>query len=199
MRFLDPPDLRGTALLVLQRPNRHDDVILYLPAFERARRISSAQRSDAFFGTDFTYEDLEPKEAGDFVVKLLGIEPHGDSPHHLIEIRPQPGTRSQYDRSTYTIDPQTNIVIRTEYYRKDSLWKRLEIDPSRVQNVHGRYVPFLARMSNVRRGTVTVIETESYELRHAIPDSLFTEMNLVVGDQEHDRSRSFGAASERDR
>jgi hypothetical protein len=199
MRFLDPPDLRGTALLVLQRPNRYDDFILYLPAFERTRRISSAQRSDAFFGTDFTYEDLEPKKAGDFVAKLLGIEPHGANRHHVIEIRPRPGTRSQYDRSTYTIDPQTSIVVRIEHYKEDSLWKRLEIDPSRVQNVDGRYLPFLARMSNVRRGTVTVIETESYEPRHAIPDSLFTEMNLVVGDQEHDRNRSGSAANERDR
>jgi hypothetical protein len=80
-------------------------------------------------------------------------------------------------------------VVRTEYYLKGSLWKRLETDASRILEVDGRFLPFLARMSNIRRGTETTIETESYELRREIPDSLFTETNLAVGDEHRDRSR----------
>jgi hypothetical protein len=189
MRFIDPPDLRGTSLLVFQKPDRHDDVLLYLPAFERTRRISSAQRSDAFFGTDFTYEDLEPKQARDFVVQAVGTEFNGEKRHYLLDARPRSNTTSQYDRIAYLIDPQTHVVVRTEYYLKGSLWKRLETDASRILEVDGRFLPFLARMSNIRRGTETTIETESYELRREIPDSLFTETNLAVGDEHRDRSR----------
>jgi hypothetical protein len=198
LRFLDPPDLRGTSLLVFQKESRHDDVFLYLPAFERTRRISSAQRSDAFFGTDFTYEDLEPKHVQEYTVRALGPElaPGGQS-YRLVEAQPRSPDASQYERTIYVIDPHTNVVIRTEYYRKDSLWKRLETDPSSIEEVDDRHLPFRAQMSNVRTGTVTLIQTESYELRRGIPDSLFTETNLAVGDDKRDRSRSRPSAEVR--
>lgn len=191
VRFLDPPDLRGTSLLVFQRRDRHDDVFLYLPAFERTRRISSAQRSDAFFGTDFTYEDLEPKQAKSYTARSLGIELTSDGRRiRLVEARPRSTGDSQYDRTIYAIDPETHVVRLTEYFRQDSLWKRLETDISSVEEVDGRHLPFRAKMSNVRRGTQTLIETESYEIRGGIPDSLFTQTNLAVGDDVRDRSRS---------
>lgn len=189
VRFLDPPDLRGTSLLVFQKTGRHDDVFLYLPAFERTRRISSAQRSDAFFGSDFTYEDLEPKQASDYAASTLGHEGAEGRLVVLIEVRAR-GVASQYERAIHAIDPQRKVVIRTDYYRNGSLCKRLEVDPAQIREVDGRHLPFRARMSSLRRGTETVIETESYELHSAIPDSIFTETNLAVGDPERDRSRS---------
>ena len=190
IRFLDPPDVRGTSLLVFQKPDRYDDVFLYLPAFERTRRISSAQRSDPFFGTDFTYEDLEPKQAKDFIVRPLGTEFDGESSRHIIEARPRSSETSQYDRIVYAIDANTRVVIRAEYYLQGSLWKRLEIDALQILEVDGRFLPFFAQMSNLKKGTQTTIETESYELRPEIPDSLFTETNLATGDEHRDRSRS---------
>jgi hypothetical protein len=193
LRFLDPPDLRGTSLLVLQKESRHDDVFLYLPSFERTRRISSAQRSDAFFGTDFTYEDLEPKRIEEYTVQALGTElGPGGQRYRLVEAQPQSLNISQYDRTIYAINPDTNVVIRTEYYRKGSLWKRLET--AAVDEVEGRHIPFRAQMSNLQTGTETLIQTESYELRREIPDSLFTENNLAVGDDKRDRIRSRPSA-----
>jgi hypothetical protein len=61
-----PFDARGIALLTYRykssdRPRseaRNDDTWVYVPTLRRVRRISTAQRTDAISGTDFTFDDL---------------------------------------------------------------------------------------------------------------------------------------------
>ncbi len=61
-----PFDARGTALLSYRykssdRPPaeaQNDDTWVYVPSFRRVRRVSTAQRTDAVVGTDFTFDDL---------------------------------------------------------------------------------------------------------------------------------------------
>jgi hypothetical protein len=61
-----PFDARGIQLLTYRykksdRPRveaRNDDTWVYVPTLRRVRRISSAQRTDAIAGTDFTFDDL---------------------------------------------------------------------------------------------------------------------------------------------
>lgn len=197
VRFLDPPDLRGTSLLVFQREDRHDDVFLYLPAFERTRRVSSAQRSDSFFGTDFTYEDLEPKRAGDYVVESLGsTEAESGARLKLLAARPTTEDLSQYDRVVYAIDTSTDVILWSEHFREGSLLKRLVVDPHAVRRISDRHVPFRATMSSVK-GTRTLLEIESYDVRRTIPETLFTVTNLSLGDSERDRIRSSDSLHER--
>ncbi len=58
VRFLGPADIRGVAALIHEHPRATDDAWLYLPASRRVRRISGANRTASFQGTEFTYEDL---------------------------------------------------------------------------------------------------------------------------------------------
>jgi hypothetical protein len=61
-----PFDARGIQLLTYRykrsdRPRdeaRNDDTWVYVPTLRRVRRISTAQRTDAISGTDFTFDDL---------------------------------------------------------------------------------------------------------------------------------------------
>lgn len=58
VRFLSPAEIRGVAALVHEKPRSTDDSWLYLPSSRRVRRISGANRTASFQGTEFTYEDL---------------------------------------------------------------------------------------------------------------------------------------------
>ncbi|HME68743.1 MAG TPA: DUF1329 domain-containing protein [Myxococcota bacterium] len=61
-----PPDSRGTSVLTYRYKSsegprsmaKNDDTWVYLPTLRRVRRISTAQRTDAVSGTDFTFDDL---------------------------------------------------------------------------------------------------------------------------------------------
>ncbi len=190
VRFLGPPDIRGTSMLVLEQDDRYDDVFLYLPAFDRVRRVSSAQRADAFFGTNLTYEDLEPKRAADFEARIVGRDALDGIACVLLEARPHPQLESQYERTISCVDSDRAVALWTDHYANGRVLKRTECDPRRIQTVGERYIPFEARGVSREAGSETLFVTESYETRIEIPDALFTAKHLMRGDEEKDRERS---------
>lgn len=56
----DPADLRGAGILNLRYsdPDVADDSYLYLPELRKVRRLSMANRSDAFWGTDIDIDSM---------------------------------------------------------------------------------------------------------------------------------------------
>jgi hypothetical protein len=193
LRFLEPYDVRGTSMLMIDQDERSDDVFLYLPALRKVRRISAAQRFDSFFGTDLTYEDLEPKRATDYDASLLGSGAVEGAPCRVVEARARPGVETQYERTVACIEPERAVILRLDFYRAGALFKRLESDPHRIERVGDRYVALDVRVVTQARGSETLVRTESYEIRSGIPDSLFSAANLEGGDEESDRAQSIGA------
>ena len=63
IRFLAPPEVLGSAFLLLERAGSEpDDMHLYRPALKRTRRISGNQKGGAFMGSDFSYADMENRD-----------------------------------------------------------------------------------------------------------------------------------------
>ena len=62
LRFTQPAEVKGVALLVVNHPDRASDQWMWTPAIQRERRIALQDRSTRFFGTDFTFEDLEERD-----------------------------------------------------------------------------------------------------------------------------------------
>src|SRR5579871_3764179 len=59
LRFTAPAEVKGVALLIVNHPDRSSDQWMWTPAIARERRIALQDRSTRFFGTDFSFEDLE--------------------------------------------------------------------------------------------------------------------------------------------
>ena len=77
--FDEPRDVQGTAFLIYAHREDADDQWLYLPALKRVKRISSANRSGSFMGSEFAYEDMTAQEVEKFTYRYLRDEPCGDS------------------------------------------------------------------------------------------------------------------------
>ena len=56
--FMEPKDDRGIAFLKIEHENKDDEMRMWLPAFNKVRRISSKKKGDSFMGSDLSYEDL---------------------------------------------------------------------------------------------------------------------------------------------
>jgi hypothetical protein len=194
LRFLYPQSIRRTSVLILENEDASDDFYVYLPAVRITRHLSSAQKGDAFFGTDLTYEDVEPKYVGDFVVRYLEQDapppPPGQEPCLMIEITAAPGFESAYDRQVSCLEPKRGVIVFTDYFVKGRHLKRLSIDPKEVRRVGDRWIPFLITVETPRARSVTRVITEDYELRASIPDRLFNAWNLEGGDAKGDRRRT---------
>jgi outer membrane lipoprotein-sorting protein len=110
-RYTFPESQAGIATLSLP-----DGVMwLYMPAFEKPKKITLLAKSQAFTGTDFSYEDMEAKTYSErFVPELVGEE--GDT--YKLKLFPL-SDKSHYSLIIITIDKTHFYPILMEYYKKD--------------------------------------------------------------------------------
>jgi hypothetical protein len=201
LRFLYPQTIRRTSVLILENSARSDDLYVYLPATRITRHLSNAQKADSFFGTDLSYEDVEPKSIDDFVVRWLepgeapaeSQEREGESDCVRVEITAAPDFESAYEKQVSCLERERGIILWTDYYVAGRHLKRLAIDPKEVRRVGDRHIPFLITIETPRQRSKTKVITEDYDLRAEIPDKIFNTWNLQAGDAKSDRQKATPA------
>ena len=175
--FEEPRDIKGTALLSHAHILEPDDQWLYLPALKRVKRISSANKSGPFVGSEFAYEDITAQELRKYGYEWLRDESLGELECFVVERRPL------YEKSGYTriitwYDKAEYRMQRVDYYdRKDALLKTLTL---------GDYRQYLGRywrshdlfMENHQTGKKTRLVYEAYEFQTGMKDSDFTKSSL---------------------
>ena len=91
-----PRDVAGTSLLSHTKILEPDDQWLFLPALARVKRISSANKSGPFVGSEFAYEDLASQEVNKYDYRFLREETCGDLECFVVTRFPR------YENSGYT-------------------------------------------------------------------------------------------------
>ena len=172
LRFTVPAEVKGVALLVVNHPDRASDQWMWTPAIERDRRIALQDRSTRFFGTDFSFEDLEERDANQSEYVLAGEEAVDGAACWKIQSTPRESKSSQYTRSIVWIRRDTYAFARVENYVKDLAVRRLNY--SSFQNVQGIWTARLLEMSDLKRGTRTRLTLEKLEYNVPLKDEDFT-------------------------
>ena len=123
--FDSPRDVKGTAFLSFTHAAKPDDQWLYLPALKRVKRISSANKSGPFMGSEFAYEDLASQEVDKYRYKWLRDETLDGRRTMVLERYPE-YPHSGYTRQIAWIDAEMWQLVKVEFYdRKDALLKTL--------------------------------------------------------------------------
>src|SRR5260370_16339604 len=99
IRFTAPAEVKGLALLVINHPQRSSDQWMWTPAIAPARRIALQDRSTRFFGTDFSFEDLEERDVDQYDYSMLGNDTIAGAACWKIQSTPKKSRSSQYSRS----------------------------------------------------------------------------------------------------
>jgi outer membrane lipoprotein-sorting protein len=121
--FDSPRDIKGTAFLSFTHALVADDQWLYLPALKRVKRISSANKSGPFLGSEYAFEDLTSFEVAKYGYKYLRDELVDGIDCFVIELEPR-YEYSGYTREIVWIDKARYIATKIEYYdRKETLLK----------------------------------------------------------------------------
>ncbi len=175
--FDDPRDVRGTAFLVHAHRTDADDQWLYLPALRRVKRISSANRSGSFMGSEFAYEDMTPPEVEKFTHRYLRDERCGDALCTVTERVPV-DKRSNYRRHLVWHDRDELRTRKVEYYdRKDAHLKTLTI-AGYSQYLDQRWWAGEMTMVNHLTGKSTVLTWTDYRFRTGLADGDFAPTSL---------------------
>lgn len=172
LRFTAPPEVKGVALLVVNHPDRASDQWMWTPAIARERRIALQDRSTRFFATDFSFEDLEERDVGQYDYKLLREEVFEGAACWRIESRPRQTKSSQYDRSEILVRKDHYIFLQFENYAKGQLIRRMKY--SEIDNVQGIWTAHVLEMSDLRRNSRTVMRLEKLQYNLPLKEDDFT-------------------------
>ncbi len=172
LRFTAPAEVKGVALLVVNHPDRASDQWMWTPAIERDRRIALQDRSTRFFGTDFSFEDLEERDVNQYDYALAGDETVDAAVCWKIQSTPKETKSSQYTRSIVWIRKDNYAFARIENFIKDQVVRRLNY--SDIQNVQGIWTARQLEMADLRRGSRTRLMLEKLQYNVSMKDEDFT-------------------------
>jgi hypothetical protein len=172
LRFTAPPEVKGVALLIVNHPDRASDQWMWTPAIERDRRIALQDRSTRFFGTDFSFEDLEERDVDQFAYALEGEEAIDGQPCWKIASTPSETKSSQYTRSTIWIRKDNYAWARIENFTKAGLARRLNY--ADIRNVQGIWTAQQLEMHDLARGSRTRLTIDKLQYNLPLKDEDFT-------------------------
>ena len=174
LEVLSPSDVAGTKMLMIDHDDKTDEQMVYLPSFSRVNRISGSSRKGTFLGSDFTYEDLDIREAAD------GTHTLAEETDSTWVIDTVPADSAQYGRVRAHIGKQDFVARKVEFFDpKGKAVKVLEVEETR--EVEGGRLAVRTKMTDLERGTHTTLETVSYALNLSeadLPPSTFTAAYL---------------------
>ena len=172
LRFTAPAEVKGVALLIVNHPDRASDQWMWTPALERDRRIALQDRSTRFFGTDFSFEDLEERDVNQFDYKLRARRPSTASRVGRSSRSPRESKSSQYTSSLLMIRKDNYVVIQIENFAKDKLVRRIHY--SDVQQQDGIWVGRTMEVLDANRGSRTVLKLEKLQYNIPMKEESFT-------------------------
>jgi hypothetical protein len=177
-RLTAPEYLRGMTILTIEQSDRSHDAFAFLPALGKARRVSSAQKGDAFFGSDLTYEDLERKRIDEFAFgELVSDELEGESVYRVGGTLVEKG---DYSRVEFYVAQSDGAILETRFFRGDdeAPYRMLQAPRAAMVVQGGHVLPTRLLVRNIRNESSTEVLISDLHVNAKISDRVFTVATL---------------------
>jgi len=169
MKFLAPADIKDLGFLVLA-----DDLMyLYMPEFQRVRRIASHNKKESFVGSDFSYDDLGTSGYSNYYEAKLKEE---NDRFWVLELERKPGAKKQYMKIVLTVDKATELPTRAELY--DDRGQLFKLETQENSQIGQYWIPTKFTMDNIKTGSRTTLELKNIRVDQNLSAEIFTERNL---------------------
>jgi hypothetical protein len=179
IRFIEPADVRGTSMLVVDNKNIADEMWIYLPALKKTRRIVTSEKGKSFMNSEFSNADMASPTLSDFIYRHL--EKSGSNNQWIIESTPVNEGRADeygYSKKISYVSIDKNQVQRMEFYNFDNeLFKIIEIK-SNFPLSDGRYMIKEMVANNLGTSRKSEILFMNINEGAKVDDSYFTIQNL---------------------
>jgi len=171
VRFLSPKSVKGVTLLNI---NDGEKIYLYMPAYNKPRRIAGSSKSDEFMGTGLSYEDMSMDyKDKDYEKKLLE---ETDS-EYIVEVLPTEEDVS-YEKIILHVDKEKFYAKKVEFYEKvDELTKTLTINKIKIDD-NGKVIPMEIEFTDIAENQKTKIVIKEIEYDIELSSSFFSIRTL---------------------
>jgi hypothetical protein len=179
IKFIEPADVRGTSMLVVDNKNSADEMWIYLPALKKTRRIVTSEKGKSFMSSEFSNADMTSPTISDFTHKHL--EKSGTNNLWIIESTPVNEDKADeygYSKKISYISIDKSQVQKMEFYNFDNeLFKVIEIK-SIFPLSDGKYLVKDMVASNLNTNRKSEIRFNNINEGIKVDDSNFTIQNL---------------------
>lgn len=162
-RYTKPESQAGVATLSLPG----DVMWLYMPAFEKPKKISMLSKSQAFTGTDFSYEDMLTTPYTDrFNPVLLQTE----KDVYVIQMVPK-SSKSSYSKIIVKINKTYSYPVMMEYYNGKG--KKFKEASYRYEKTGKYWNAAELIMKDLEKNHSTKIQLKEVKCDQGLSDDLF--------------------------
>jgi len=186
--IIEPPSEKGIGFLQYDydQVDKDTDQWLYLSALGKVKRIVSGNdnepKTGSFFGSEFTYEDMESLHIDDFSYKILGSETYRNNKCWVIESIPEKhhAPKSNYSKFMDWIDQKRFLVLKSILF--DRQGKRIKkIYYQDIENINNILVPRKIIVFNLQTKRRTILSYEKIALNRPVKDDFLTQRTLTDG------------------
>ena len=163
-RYTKPESQAGVATLTLPG----DIMWLYMPAYENPKKISLLAKSQAFTGTDFSYEDIPTVPYSQrYTPKYL----KNDGNTYAIELIPL-SEKSNYSKLIVYIDKTNYYPVKMEYYGKSGTKDKEAV--YKYSKIGNYWNADEVTMTDLKKKSTTTITMSEVKFDQGLSDDLFT-------------------------
>ena len=173
--FLEPKDDYGISFLKIEKENGEDYMNMWLPGFNKFRRISSQKKSDSFMGSDLSYEDMTNRELSEYSYRILEQDTpcnYGDKDQscYLLESVPN-DKKSEYSKHISWIEKNNFLSLKEDSYDKSgSLLKTKKIHYSLIDEF---YIMNELYVENIQKNHSTLLSVNNIKINLGFSDDIF--------------------------
>jgi hypothetical protein len=179
IKFIEPADVRGTSMLVVDNKNSADEMWIYLPALKKTRRIVTSEKGKSFMSSEFSNADMTSPTISDFTHKHL--EKSGTNNQWIIESTPVNEDKADeygYSKKISYISIDKSQVQKMEFYNFDNELFKVIVIKSIFPLSDGKYLVKDMVASNLNTNRKSEILFNNINEGIKVDDSNFTIQNL---------------------
>jgi outer membrane lipoprotein-sorting protein len=175
VEFRAPGDVKGTRVLVLKR----NQMYIYLPSYNKVRRVASHVTGQGFMGTTFSDEDMSTSLYGPLYESRIQSE---DAQSWVIDLTPKASTETPYGSLRFTVSKDGYRIAEIQYFGEQG--QHLKTETREDYRCEGEVCsPQSIQMVDHTRGnTASVLKMEEFSANNGVDESVFTVRNLMRGD-----------------
>ncbi len=176
-KYTAPNNVRGMGYLIVQKEKPPHDQLVYFPSMRKVRRVNL---DESIMGTDFSLEDIVPRELETSVYERLPDRRVDYVDCFVVSLTPKPGSGSQYSKLLVYIEKQHYVPIRTRYWDLDGVvLKEYSTSPNEIEEMEGVWLTMRSNMRDVTTNSFTRLTILEMQPNAKINDSHFTERRLI--------------------
>jgi len=173
--FLEPKDDYGISFLKIEKDNEDDYMNMWLPAFNKFRRISSQKKSDSFMGSDLSFEDMTNRELTEYQYTILEsdvpcLNETEDVLCYILESIPN-DVESEYSKHVSWVEKGTYLSLKEESYDIDNALLKSKL--IKYSNINNYYIMNELYVENVQKKHTTLLIINNIKINLGFSDDIF--------------------------